>query len=649
VDVHDAALWHQRQYFVVTPATTAAVPVDVWPRSTLTGRISTRSKRVPDQLLVRFESGAWKGELRCPITDAVFRCAFPAGIFNIRMRPQGFIAQSRSGVELKVGQVADAGAFEFIEGQSITGRVEVPRGFKGKITDVIVTATPAAASRGFAGAALFPIRANAAQNGFFQLDGLAPGAYVVQAAHGRALSTDAIDVEVRTGREAELLAPLRLERPSQIGLSVIPAAAPDGRPWHVRVSRYAGERQLEPVAESNTTEAGQWTSVRLQPSRYELSIGTMDGEVWHREEVALSAADRELLVTLTIDERRGSLTLGGNPLQASLTFAGSTGFSVNAKTDDKGEFTVRVPRTSERQLNVRVDSAHPAVRRTILLDLPENSSESLVIELPSSILLGEVVDHRGVPVEDASITIAGGDPRERIVQRRTRADGTFEVHGLATGTYTVVASGFLTESATVTVDLRADETPEPVRLILRNMQRLRGRVVSPRGAVSGASVQAVATDVQQLIAFTRPTDANGEFDLAVPPDARTFDVVVAPPGHSYVLTGARLGEPLLINAEQRGGTLTVQSSRGDMPYIVHNGGTIPTSTVGHAWPMRTEELNDTSTQFVIPMMEPGAYSACVVPNGAIEQFRRSGGASGGRCVSGFLAPFGALTLDTRPR
>jgi len=62
--------------------------------------------------------------------------------------------------------------------------------------------------------------------------------------------------------------------------------------------------------------------------------------------------------------------------------------------------------------------------------------------------------------------------------------------------------------------------------------------------------------------------------------------------------------------------------------------------------LRTETGADGTRDLVIPMMEPGAYSACLVAS--LSEFRKSGGSTGGRCVGGFLAPLGSLRLDLAP-
>jgi hypothetical protein len=662
LDVENPSLWHVRQHLYVPPAGKVEMTIDVWPRSELAGTVVPTAKGMPQAVIVRFESASprqppvlsdapFAGELRCPIAENAFRCAIPTGTFNLRLRPKGFIAQYRTQVAFVAGQTQNLGAFAFREGQSITGGLELPAKFDADVRDVIVTAAPAvaaaAAPSAVAGATLLPLSAKGEKNGFFHIDGVPAGAYVVRAAYKRALYSDAVEVEVRAAREAELIEPLRLNVPHRIEATLLPPLTPAREPWHVRLSRYVGERQLDPITESNADTDGDWESAPLPPGRYSLSIGTVEGDVWSDEPIVLEASDHHSVVTLVRSGLHGSVTLGDQPLQAALTFTNSSGLNVRAQSNEQGRFSLNIAQSKDRTLTVRIDAEQPIVRRRIQVEAPADAERDVTIRLPASVLLGNVIDAHGLPADDADVYITGGGAGEAMVQTRTAADGSFAIHALSAGKYSLVASSFLMESTPVEVELRSDETPDPVGLVLRPMSRLRGRVVSPAGGVPGASIQAWAVDVEQRMAATRTTDANGDFDVAVPPGARTFEVTIAPPGFSYVITSAALSDrPTVIGVDQRGGTLRLHAPAQETPYIVHNGATTPANAVAYSWPVRTEASGDGTRELVMPMMEPGSYSACLVAS--LSEFRKSGGNTGGRCVSGFLAPLGSLTLDLSP-
>lgn len=600
----------------VVLAATAGVPAQL---AYVTGTTTNPVREV----IIRFDSG----EVTCPVEQSRFRCAFPAGVFDLRIRPAGFIAQYRPGIALEAGTTLDLGTFEFREGQSITGRIDVPRGVPPQT--VTVTARPE-------GGGDVRMAAPGAK-GFFHIDALTPGAYVVSAKAGRTHYSMPVHVVVRQGKEAELIEPLRLDKPRRIGLDLAPALSPKGARWRVRLSRYLDARSLDPVTESSASEDGGWQSPPLPPGRYQLLVET-EQDRWHSEDFTVDAADIQRTIALEQRLIQGTVTLGDKPLAATVTLRAGRK-SVQTTSDDEGRFTAAMPQVDAKELVAEVRSDIPRVQRRATVDLAAN----IEIRLEQTSLIGEVVTARGKPAENAVVNIGGPDTETNLTQVRTAIDGSFAVHGLRPGRYRVTASAFLRESKGVDVTVDPDEPVQPVRLVLADMHVLRGRIVSAGHPVAGAQVQAWAVDAPQMISVPRATDPNGEFTIAVPPDARRFDLTIAPPGFSFTLAGVALSDrPLVITVEPRGGSLVLLARDGEVPWLVHNGATAPATAVTFEWPSESETGRTT-----LPMMEPGAYAACAVPLHSIDAFRASGGQSGGRCVSGYLAPQGSLTLDLR--
>lgn len=618
VDVDTPALWHKRQQFIAHENGT--VVVEVWPRAYITGTMTNSSREV----LVRFDSR----EVTCPVEQARFRCALPAGTLDLRIRPAGFIAQYRSGIVLEPGATRDLGAFEFREGQSITGRVEVPRGVA--LDSVTINARHEGST---SDARTAPVT----DNGFFHIDGLAPGAYVVNANVARTLYSVPVQVVVRQGKEAELIEPLRLDRPRRIALDLAPAVSPKGARWRVRLSRYVDARSLDPVTESSATEEGAWQSPPLPPGRYQLVVET-ERDRWHAEDFTVTAADIHRTIALEQRLIRGTVMLGDRPLAATVTLrAGET--SVQTASDDEGRFTTAMPHVNAKKLVAEIRSDVPRVQRRVTVD----NAADIEIRLEPTSVIGEVVTARGKPAANAIVNIAGPGTETTLIQVRTAVDGSFAAHGVRPGRYHVIASGFLSESKGVDVVVDPAELVQPIKLVLDDQRVLRGRVVSAGNPVAGAQVHARAVDAPQMISAPRTTDPNGEFTVAVPPDARRFDVTVAPPGLSFTLAGVALSDrPFTISIDPRGGSLVVLAKDGEVPWLVHNGATAPATAVTFDWP--AESAGGRTT---MPMMEPGGYAACAVPPHLIDLFRGSAGQSGGRCVSGYLAPQGSLTLDLR--
>ena len=656
----DQQLWYVPQQFFVSASGTTQLFVDVWPRTTLVGKIATKTKTVPEEVKVRFEpaaparsgSVAPSGEVRCPVKEKTFTCSLPAGDLNLRLRPSGYIAQYFSALSLGAGNRKDLGTILFREGQSITGRVQLPNNFDGDVTSVIVTSEPMFGTGRPANDKMLVIAAKPDKGGFFHLDGVAPGAYAVRARYGQVLYSPAIEVEVRLAREAELIDPLVLDFPRELRLTITPALAPANKPWHIRLAKLLGEQNLEPVSESNATVEGKWQSPRLQPARYQISIGTIDGDVWDEQMVDLVEASLDAPITLLPGrELQGSITVGQAPLQgASLTFSQSSGSQITTQSDAEGKFQATVPQPREESINVHIEANTPTIQRRVKVDLPADG-DPIDIELPASGLIGEVVDATGAPVHGAIVYIGNGDnPLDGLIQPRSDGAGKFEAQGLAPGIYSLMAVAFKSESEIATVEVKEDDFPVPVRLVLKEAGVLRGRVVSPSGGVPGARVHARAVDVEQMIVAGPPSGPNGQFAVPVPREARLFDLTVAAAGFPYVIRRVKVsGDGLTVDLEQSGGTLIVRTDQAESTYLVHDGGTVPLMAVVSAWLVRTEALADGSQQFLIAMMDSGSYATCAVEPSQILPFRMSSGRAGGRCMEGALAPFGTLTLDVRTK
>ncbi|HEX2138782.1 MAG TPA: carboxypeptidase-like regulatory domain-containing protein [Woeseiaceae bacterium] len=642
-------VWHAPQFFAVDASRASTVVLTVWPGASLTGRIKHQARAEPEVMSIRFEpadpaAALPRGALQCSIINRTFACSAPAGRYDVRMRARGFIAHHRRDIELPAAGKRDLGLLELIEGQSITGRVELPRGAVQDWSRVQVSATPV----GTGGKGMVAANSRVDKKGFFQIDGLPAGAYIVRATAGQNLVSKAVDVMVRTGLEAELTQALRLDRPHRIRLSLAPALDPAGRPWHVRLLTRVTDRHVETAGESNASARGEWEWRGVQPGRYTVVVGTINGDEWYREDLVLES-DQHSTISLTRTDLHGSVFLGDRPLQASLKLIGSSGLTVSTRSDEEGRFSVSLPGAAGDTLTVAVSSVVPWIERRLEVALPAQG-EMLKVILPDTILQGEVTDPSGRRVPNAIVSIAKGDLREGFPQPSTGQDGTFAAHGLSAGSYTLVASDFLKESEPTTVVIREDETPRPVRLVIRDMSMLRGYVVSAAGPIPGARIHARAVDRPHMITEMRTADASGYFESALPPGTRVFEIVVAPPGFAYIITGGVVGsKPFVVTADQHGGTLRVLADSGHTAYLVHDGGTAPVVAVGNLWPMQSRISDDGSQELTLPMMDPGAYAACIVDSAHDEIFRRTAGQSGGRCVQGFLPPSGSLILDLRAR
>lgn len=641
-------VWSRSQYIAIAGDSEASL--DLWPAGALIGALPDTMKAPPRELTARFDRGGeepLQDDARCTLADRAFRCVLPAGRLDARIRAKGYVGRSYWDLTIEAGKTHDVGTLELRPGQSILGRVLLPRGDQSDIRNVVVTAFPsgmAALSDRLPPFRLLPLTVHAGKNGRYEIDGVAPGTYLVSAASGRNLYTDSYQVVVRPAADTELLDILRLEHPRHLAVSVVPAtAAPDGRPWHVALERALDPSHHVIVTESNASRTGSWRSGPLKPALYTLSIGPRPGDVWYREEIPLTSRDVEIPVTLSARSVHGLVTLGSHGLASALTFSGD-GQTVKATADDDGAFTTQLP--NDGPWSVDVESAAPQVKRTVQ-KVRVTEEGSIAIRLPNSALDGDVVDEQGRPVEYALLTIARPDGREPLFQPSAGADGRFTVNGMSSGTYKVAASAPRGEGQSEPADVVFDEERlgEPLHLTIHPDKRVRGRVVFDTLPVPGATVMLFPTDVSGLMTVPAITDASGGFEIPIPNGAGEFNVVVAAPGFAYELDHVQYRpERLFVTLSQNGGTMQLRWPAGEPALLVKEGVAISPSTVLLTWPGTSEKSAD-AVRMMLPMMAPGPYALCSVAASEITAFQRNRGSGGGRCVSGFLGPAGTLALD----
>ncbi|HEX7154373.1 MAG TPA: carboxypeptidase-like regulatory domain-containing protein [Thermoanaerobaculia bacterium] len=646
-------LWSPER--VVTVDGDTAIELETWPSATVTTRIVGLADRAapPSMRFERAREGAepLRAEATCSFAEGMLRCSVPAGTLDLRVGAPGSIAQYFPGRRAMPGATVELGLVELRPGQSIYGRVDartLPEQARKRIT---VRAVPVRASASPAPPdGLTVLHAVVEKNGVFHIDGVPPGLYHVSASSGAGFAAETYEVPVRTGAETQLQDTLVLRRLRSVAVTVSPALSPAGRPWHVALDRVIRRGQLLPVTESAADASGTWTAPRLQPAEYAVSVSDGPaGSVWHREEVAIGAADAALHVHIAARAVEGSVRLGERPLQARLTFENDAGHSIKGESGDDGTFELLLPGRSDLRWTATVESETPFVKRMLEVAVAEGGEgKRLVIDIPAATLTGRVVDDRGAPVAHALVTVVKSGGEEPTSQLSAGVDGKFDVHGLADATYELSAEGREGRSDSMRIAFVAGRIEPPVELVVKPVRTVMGKVVSRTGlAIGGARVLVLPTDVPAPLLYPVTTAADGTFTATLPPGCREMDVVVAAPGYVYTLDHAVLRPgPMLVRVEERGGTLRLRfRSQGATVFLVQEGAIITPSTVLMLWPGQTRAREDGSEEVTLPAMEPGPYRVCAVAAAEVDMFQATRGARGGRCASGFLAADGELTLD----
>ncbi|HEX8153509.1 MAG TPA: carboxypeptidase regulatory-like domain-containing protein, partial [Thermoanaerobaculia bacterium] len=253
-------------------------------------------------------------------------------------------------------------------------------------------------------------------------------------------------------------------------------------------------------------------------------------------------------------------------------------------------------------------------------------------------------DAEGKPAPHAIVNLssaAGGESG----QMQPLADGSFAFHGLPPGRYQLEAQDYLAASDLVSVEVSETPATDAVTLTLSPITVLLGDVFSPAGPVAGARVDAVATDREQMSIIPATTDLTGEFESLLAPGTKHVAVTVAPPGFAYKMFSIDVQpKKLRVPVSQEGGTLVM----GDPPpqhdwWIARNGAEASVGLLLSTWG-GGRTMVDGKPRIEVPMMEPGAYTLCAVrPDEGVAFVR--GVLPQGRCVSGYLAPFGTLALE----
>lgn len=354
------------------------------------------------------------------------------------------------------------------------------------------------------------------------------------------------------------------------------------------------------------------------------------------------------------------------PLAASLSFGGRSGaVSIAAESDAEGRFTAQLAR--EGEWDVDVVASEPKIfrrlRKVPVSREPGTSRAWVEIELADTVLEGEVVDEAGTAVPEAAVLVLVFPAVEMPSTVRTDENGHFELRGFEPGAFRLEAraKGKFGQRTSETVEVHIDEEKSraEVKLVVRDVLEIRGRVVGSGGSgVPGASILArpvLTTGVAPLIPPQTMTDVAGGFVLSFSPGVSQADTTIIARG--FLLTRRQLSvDPsqewnVLLEPATNGGELKLVFPQpiGDgfegksHPFVVHDGTIDYDLGLLGRWAY-TNGVQPTKGALIAPAMPAGSYALCrSLPRSPEEKEGNS--PPGGECVSGFLAPEGELSLE----
>ncbi len=649
-----------------------AVSLDLWPAGLLEGGFLLEGNLLPPSELMVFLRPA-PGEspteapppskVVCTVKEENWKCPVPVGVLDFRVQVPGFIPRYLWGVKVAAGQTVRPGRMDLRRGSAVQGWVVTvdgaplgdnlwltlrPRG--GTVHD--------AAERERIANQTF--KALVSARGFFEMEGVPPGAYLLEARHER-YAPAVVSVRVIEGQVTEIAnPPLLLDHPKMLEVFVNPPLGPSGLSWAVQLQRFDPDTSIiTPFAKEMISADGAWRKP-VPPGLYFLRIGPNSEEVWWVDQVQIEDHPAPIDVKMKTVRVKGTIHLGGQPLAATLHFGGKYGaVRVEATADEKGRFETLLPKAGEWIVHVASDD--PAVEREIpkvpVEPKPGTDEAVVALDLPDTLLRGKViVAATGAPVANAIVTaMSDGETREFPVQVRADKEGGFELRGLLPGSALVHADGgvdLFTDD--VLVDVRPKRESLPIVLRAEPRLKVTGTVVSAAGPIAGARVSARPVGIRMLSTSGRSSDSQGRVTLYLPPATREMFVTVSAPGFS--LRTLRLPVPesreLVLGLEQAAGTLVVEMDR-PLDYadpnapsvILLHGGAFEGLGPLLRWAASAGvQRQGEDSKWVVPAMEPGAYQACwIFP--AERPGLDFGITPPSRCASGYLASNGELSLD----
>src|SRR5258708_594274 len=227
----------------------------------------------------------------------------------------------------------------FEAGASLIGRIGIERHLKIAMKQVVVEATPTSHD-GTATSGSYS--AHVDENGSFHIDGLPPREYVV-VARVQQLQSRPTTVTVIPNAIAELKPPLQVEEPQRITINLTPPRDPDGKVWHVELSRITGRGRNDVLTGDSATGEGRWVSQPLGSGEYILAIGPAAGGPWWNEKIEIDGTAVGRSVELAARHVHGTVKLGDKPLAAQLSFQSQL-TAVSLTADEQGHFDGYLPR-----------------------------------------------------------------------------------------------------------------------------------------------------------------------------------------------------------------------------------------------------------------------------------------------------------------
>lgn len=657
-----------------------AHPLVLWPTGKLAGSLKMldAGEKLPKSFEVRIEpppgkprgSEILRGSVTCPVDDqGAWTCEAPAGTLDLAIRAAGFIPHYRWGVELAAGKTLPMGALALKRGASLAGWVEVEGGALEAGKCVARLAPLLAPGHGkpeiearLRGATL---ERTVNKEGFFQLEGIAPGTYQVEVRQAGYAPTTASPLEIWDRAETVLKQPLVLRRPLTLDLSISPPLDWLDQPWKVSVQRRSDfSAGLEPGSgfEGTADTQGRVRVPGQTPGSFRIEVADSQGNGFYSapDTRIESPEDAKQSIEIRLVTVQGKVALGKEPLAATLWFGGEYGsVRVRLTADEDGEFEGVLPREGSWRVQVRAENPPLDTHVKAAVKANDRGEASVDIVLPDTLVFGKVVDEGGRAVPKAQVqlsSVVSGTSLE------AKEDGSFELRTIPEGKVILSARSSSPEGRLVSDEMileTLDSRPVgPVNLVLRKTKAFSGRIRSPQGPVAGAMVAVWSLQPSMGITESVRTGLDGRFSVNVPGKAERVAVVVSPPGGALkAFEVPVIPDPVVLQVTDEGGNLEVllpfspdEAAEAGLVFAVLQNGVMLSPSVLYRWAAGHGADFQTATGIQVPRLAPGDYEVCVGPTAITEDAEAAEWKSRqATCTRGFLGNGSTLRLELKKK
>jgi hypothetical protein len=506
----------------------------VWPSATIQGDfVPPKGVAAPEQLQVTVQtddpqngvSSIVETPLACSLETLHWRCSIPATAVDVRFAAEGFTPQYLWGLRVPAGEKKTL-AVPLTRGASVSGRAAL-LDRKTPLGDMAIELYPAGFIATPADERRIAVRTRTVKingRGFFQFSNVAEGVYDV-VARKKGWSPATRQVRVGGTRESDagvlLLPPL-----ARAEVIIDPPLDPSGRRWRIVLDHDAiPMRPSAAVADAPAAADGTWTRDGIEAGKYRLEIYDNSGAAYEHLVVSIQPNGPPIRLQMDAIRLQGTLRAGHEALSATLHFINRRGpGNLTLVSREDGTFAGTFPAVGKYDVEITPQTSEQHLRKQVDVESSQGIAH-VDIDLPGGVIHGNVVDESGAPAAGLVRLYRRGGGSAMSVS--TAGDGTFTMIAVETGDAVLSArSRTAGDSGPVAYSV-AENSTEPVTLILHPRRPVTMWIVAPSGQpVAGAVIRFS----NRFYWHEEVTGPGGDAPFSVPRGIDSVDVIIAAAG-----------------------------------------------------------------------------------------------------------------------